>query len=168
MIDQETRNLLWLCFVGFFIFTSCDDQFLGMAIPDLPLSQLQSAPEQVEIGSQSFTLDATVWRDLMPGDRPMSSRLLNVSINVIESNEQTVTALIGLGCIWVVQGDSVWASRFSNEDQPPVPAHMIHGIARGGPEWKCETLVDVIVGLDDQTGEIKLLRSVGHPIECPQ
>lgn len=168
MRNSRTRTVTLLCLVILAVSTGCDSPSLESGILDLTLTQLQAAPERVEMGDQSLILGASAWRDFMPILPQPDSPLLAVLVEVIEKNRETISPSIALNYLWVVQEDEIWSYVFSEEDKTEAPGYMIRSFASGGPKWDCGSPVDIIVGLSDQTGDLTLLKAARDQIECPQ
>jgi hypothetical protein len=132
----------------------------------MDLSELLSAPEEIEVEDYRLRMDAHPWRNFEPG-LPPQERTLSVMVTVIEMNEQSINALEVL-YVWVVQGEEIWSSLFSIEERPPTPDYEIEKVARDGPKWDCDSMVDVIVGIRVPEGDLNLIRSPDCQIECPE
>lgn len=113
------------------------------------ISELNSKSyETLVIGSNSFVLDALIWRDFMPispsNGKPM------ISINWLREIDSTdIPTNIDLVKQYVIYGDSIWISEYENESQPIQPKYKIEKISREGPKWGPKIHVDVISKVHD-------------------
>ena len=126
------------------------------APPDI--KSLKSAPEKIRIGRNQFALECYLWRDFAPGGPAGGTRLI-ASVTVKEVNGKPIPAGLRATYLWALNGNKVWATRFSEEPRPPAPPAHIEKVAREGPGWEPGTAVDVIVRMADAKGKTYLLRA---------
>jgi hypothetical protein len=109
-----------------------------------------SAPEEVEIYGRRFILETTLNRDFMPGCPPNGYPLIAIIlVTAIDSLEFPST--IDADRLWIIKGEDVWETEFSNETIPPEPhhRHQLEKVARNGPKWDPGIQVDVVVRIID-------------------
>ena len=109
----------------------------------------EKAVETLVIGSNSFKLDAYLWRDFMPispaNGKPM------ISINwLISTNLVKIPKNISMVKQYVFYGDEIWEAEYENEaPAPSLPDYKLERISRNGPKWGPEIYVDVISQIYD-------------------
>jgi hypothetical protein len=135
--------------------------------PSLPLEDLLAAPLEIAITGRQFTLESFVYRDFMPGDNAGGSALIAV-VNLTAADLQPFPADIDGTRIWVVNGERVWETDFSDESRPRDQArlHQLQKVARDGPKWNVGTQVEVIVRVKTRTGSSHLLRAAKQTIQA--
>ncbi|KAL0035627.1 hypothetical protein WJX79_004065 [Trebouxia sp. C0005] len=128
--------------------------------PAISLQSVFEAPEVVDRVSDSYTLDAFVWRDAQPlvvtGSQPVSSSQTRLSdaaspimatlyLNDEACNRQTAP-VITCDAAWVVQTQGsqpeVWMSAFTAGS----------ATIRGGPGWQLGSNVEVVLEASDAEG----------------
>lgn len=126
--------------------------------PELILQLNAKATETLSVGSNSFILEAYLWRDFMPGfvseEEAQNGRPM-ISINwLVDINSVAIPYNITLVKQYVIYGDLVWESGYQNEEGPEQPPHKIEKISRKGPQWETGIQVDVIAEVrDSKTGK---------------
>ena len=112
------------------------------------ISQINDeAVDTLTIGSNSFVLDAYLWRDFMPGN----SRNGMVSINwLISTNSVKIPDNINMVKQYVLYNDLIWIANYEDEaPDPSLPEYKMERISRNGPAWETEIYVDVISQIRD-------------------
>jgi hypothetical protein len=114
---------------------------------------LENASETLTIGSNSFALEAFLWRDFMPIlelEDAINGRGM-ISINwLIEQNSKDIPANITMVKQYVIYDGQVWEAEYENESPAPsLPAYKLERISRNGPKWGPNIFVDVIVEVSD-------------------
>jgi len=132
-------------------------------IPDLSLADLAAAPARLEHAGQSYRLETYLWRDFMPMSPP-GGKGLTATVRLVEVDSQPIAEGTSLDFLWVIHGEEVWATPFSDEARPSGPADRQEAVARDGPLWEPNSEVDVVVGWRDPAGELHLLRAAGQKI----
>jgi len=115
---------------------------------ELILQLKTKAVDNLIIESNSFVLDAYLWRDFQrvspPNGKPM------ISINwLIDINSVRVPDNINLVKQYVIYQDSIWISDYENEMAPNQLEYKIEKISRNGPKWGPKIYVDVISQIYD-------------------
>ena len=124
----------------------CGEGIYPIVVPEIPSADLASAPDTIEVAGSQVTLWASLWRDFQPISPPDGKPLISL-VRLIETDSLRIDGAISPMYIWVVNGDHVWASRFTDEARPPQPEYQIEKVARNGPKWGPGISVDVIVGI---------------------
>ena len=143
------------------LFTGCPNS--NHTAPSKTNEELLSAPEEVNINDQNYTLSADLWRDFMP---PSEGSDLMAVVTVSEKNSIEIPPGLNATYLWVINGDEVWSTFFSNESRPPIPTYQLEKIARGGPKWDTGSNVDVVVYLTDGSGGEYLLKVSNQVIQA--
>jgi hypothetical protein len=133
-------------------------------IPAVTDDELRTASERILAGDQEYELEAYLWRDFMPTSPPDGKPLI-ARVGVVERNGKPIAPDLKLECLWVINGSEIWATEFSDETLPPSEQNELDGIARNGPKWGPQILVDVVVGLRRGKGSLELLRATDQWIE---
>lgn len=139
--------------------TGCDGEkgITSSLMSNVPIEDLQRAPQEIEIGDQEYVLETFLWRDFMPVSPPDGKGLIAL-IKVIEKNEAPIAPDLKLKYLWVINDRDVWFTAFTDET-PPSPDDELHRMARDGPTWAPEVQVDVVVGMTMGNGPLKFLRA---------
>ena len=124
-------------------------------IDEEQISQIrEAAVDTLIIGSNSFVLDAYLWRDFMPispeNGKPM------ISINwLVSTNLVAIPNNISMVKQYVFYEDSIWVANYENEaPTPSLPEYKLERISRNGPKWGPKIYVDVISQIyDSQTNK---------------
>jgi len=129
--------------------------------PSLPLDDLLTAPQVVEINGRQFKLETFVWRDFMPIIEPDGSRL-NAIVYLTAVDGQPFPDEIGSDRIWLINGEKFWETTFSGEERPRDAEHLyqIVKVANGGPRWDVGTEVEVVVRVTALAAPPCLLRAL--------
>jgi len=125
--------------------------------PSVSAESLQNAPEEIVLEDQEYVLETYLWRDFMPVSPPGGKPLIAL-IRVIEKNGDPIAADLQLKYLWIVYGQDIWFTTFTDET-PPSPDNELHRIARDGPLWGPGVEVDVVVALKRGDRPMRLLRA---------
>ena len=149
------RNSLFPAMVIMVALAGCtmDDDLQGNGngvLTEKPISQIKrEAAETLTIGSNSFVLDAYLWRDFMPispeNGKPM------ISINWLICTELVkIPDNLSMVRQYVIYKDDIWIADYENEEPAPsLPEYKIERISRNGPTWGPDIYVDVISQIHD-------------------
>lgn len=135
--------------------------------PTVPPPPLASVPDTVRVAANRLVLDAYVWRNFMPAVGRDYPRRLNAIAQARDVDSVAASPGTSLDHIWILLGSDWWSAEFTSEDRPPTPAYELERVARCGPEWPPDSLVDVIVRLRLSPDSTALLRRTGVTIEAP-
>ena len=117
-------------------------------IDDGLLQIITEAVDTLVIGSNSFVLDAYLWRDFMPGN---TSNGMN-SINwLIRTDSVKMPDNINMIKQYVIYEDSIWVASYENvAPTPSLPEYKIERVSINGPKWGgLKIFVDVISQIYD-------------------
>jgi hypothetical protein len=125
----------------------------------VPLDELLSAPEQIEIDGRKYVLETYLWRDFMPISPPGGTPLIAL-IRITATDSLALPPSIDATLLWVIKDQQeVWETRFSEQERPPYPKYQLEKVARNGPKWGPGIQVDVVVKVVDGENDIYLLRA---------
>ena len=100
------------------------------------------------LDSRTYVLDAYLWRDFQPIS-PNNGKAL-ISINwLVCTDSVKIPANIHLVKQFVIYGDVVWVSDYSNETLDAESEYKIKKVSREGPKWGPHVSVDVISQIHD-------------------
>ncbi len=101
-----------------------------------------------------------MWRDFQPIS-PSDGKPLIAIFWVYSADSTALPAGLMADAAWVVSGESVWDTYFTDEEPPPSEQqpYQLHEIAREGPKWGPGIEVDAVVRLRDGNGEVYLVRA---------
>ena len=97
---------------------------------------------------------------------PSEGSDLMVVVTISEKNLIEIPLGIDAIYLWVINGDEVWRTAFSDESRPPTPAHQLEKIARDGPKWDTGIAVDVVIKIIDGAGGEYLLKASNQVIQA--
>lgn len=127
-----------------FLILSCGQEKMDNEL----ISQLKrEAVEILTINSNSFLLDAYLWRDFMPGNNQNGM----ISINwLISTDSVKIPDNISMVKQYVIYKDEIWVADYENEAPAPnLPKYKLERISRNGPKWETEIYVDIISQIYD-------------------
>ena len=113
------------------------------------IQQLKTkAVDTLKIESNSFVLDAYLWRDFQPVSPPNGKPMISIN-RLIDVNSVKIPDNISVVKQYVIYGDSIWISDYENEIRPSQPEYKIEKISRNGPEWGPQIYADVVSQIYD-------------------
>lgn len=112
-------------------------------------------PNVVSVSGHSYRAEVDPWRDLMPGD---VSGLL-ASAFLIEVDSMDADANLTPTYIWIVKGNQVWGAYLREINRPSNRPYLISAMARNGPYWPPQALVQTVIEFGDADGQRYLLRA---------
>jgi hypothetical protein len=126
----------------------------------IPIDELLSASEQIEIDGRKYVLETYLWRDFMPISPPDSKPLIAL-IWITATDSLEFPASVDGNQLWIVNGQEIWETKFSDEELPEEPhrKHQLAKIARNGPKWGPGIQVNVVVQVIDGENNTYLLRA---------
>lgn len=115
--------------------------------PEAPKTEfievLKNSPEAAMIGNNTLTLDASLWRDFMPGTGASENGSpLYCVVELKNSQDLDLHGDIILKRVYVINGDELWKNDLIEQDHGL--AHIVAGYANGGPIWGPDIQVDVV------------------------
>lgn len=110
------------------------------------LSELNAAPERVNIDGKIYVIEPYVWRDLMPVINPKDKKGLLLSIKVISKDGTPVNEKIKAFTAWVINKTDIWETPVAQTELKEQT--FIEFYAGNGPNWKPETRVNVVIEIE--------------------
>lgn len=107
------------------------------------------AVDTLVIGSNSFVLEAYLWRDFMPVS-PKNGKPM-IAINwLISTDSVDIPDNIKMVKQYVFYDELIWEANYENEaPAPSLPKYKMEHISRNGPKWGPKIYVDVISQIYD-------------------
>lgn len=113
---------------------------------------------RVVIDGIELELQATLWRDFMPGQNPGGNGLMSIN-RLISTDSTAIPGHIVLSAQYVMSESSVWEAVYS-EEIFDTPDFVIERIARNGPDWETGIPVTIVAEVkslkDDTTYYVRL------------
>jgi hypothetical protein len=117
---------------------------------------LRAALLTVQAAGNSWTLEAEAWRSFQPiRGEPGDPAIVVLRLK----GQQSVPPQLSATGVWLVRGSEVWAGEAREEQPRGAGATQIEFVARNGPQWPTGDSVDVVLGIEDGTGGVQLLRA---------
>lgn len=134
--------------------------------------QIDSIPAAVSIDGVEVTLQASIWKDLMPKvtspgtvvRRPGYQMRITLKAGAgrMSPDSTKTRVVVRPDRIWVVRGKDIWEGNFAQASRDGVEDYVI----RSGPPWPHGTAVDVIVRFLDDKGTAHLVKTLSVPVEA--
>jgi hypothetical protein len=150
MMNINSMKVILIILPIILLVAACEDPSGSNCSPLWPFYEppdIESVPDTIEIEGTHLYLSSEVWRNFMPPNCSECSRLA-AYIRIIDCDSVSVPGSVDPQCVWVLNGDKIWGSRFSDEVLPPNYPYVVLRIARCGPKWDTDILVDVIVEIN--------------------
>ena len=127
----------------------------------LPVAELQSAPTELTVGTETVVLDPYLWRDFMPV-APVDGQPLVAVIRLRTAAGSAYGGDAEIDRVWVVNGSAVWTAQDIEVRHGAAGEYEV--VARDGPKWGPGINVDVVARM--QVGGVRyLLRKAAVPIQ---
>lgn len=153
MMNINSTKVILIILPVIFLVAACEDPIDSICPPlwwfsDVPENpDIESVPDTIEIEGTHLYLSCELWRNFMPPSCSECSRLA-AYIRIIDCDSVSVPGSVDPQYIWVLMGEERWGSIFSDEVLPPNYPYVVLRIARCGPKWETDILVDVIVKIN--------------------
>ena len=95
-------------------------------------SELNSSPEIITIGNNTFVLTTYLWRNFMPFAEEDGSSLTCIN-SLTEKDSLSIASTIELKKQYVIKGNEIWTAGYSEIRTPH--DYIIEGVVREGPKW---------------------------------
>ena len=115
---------------------------------ELILQLKAKAVDTLIIESNSFVLNAYLWRDFQPESPPNGKPMISINW-LIDVNSAKIPDNISMLKQYVIYQDSIWISDYESEIRPSQPEYKIEKMSRNGPEWGPKVYVDVVSQIYD-------------------
>jgi hypothetical protein len=124
-----------------------------------PLDELLAAPQSVVVGGKKLELSTLMWRDFQPSSPPDGKPLIAVFfVSVVDSSAYPSDTV--MASAWVILGRDVWAAALTDEEAGDLKApYRDVRVARGGPKFGPDVVVEAVVLLAGPGGREQLLRA---------
>jgi hypothetical protein len=150
MMDNHIMKVALIILPVMFLVAACDDPKESICSPlwwlydNMENPDIESVPDTIEIEGTHLYLSCDLWRNFMPPSCSLCTKL-TAYIRIIDCDSISVPGSVDPRFIWVLNGKETWESRFSDEILPTNYPYVVLRIARCGPRWETDILVDVIV-----------------------
>ena len=161
---MRTTRSLWIAILTICVLPlipACSDDMSApetSEVPTMTLAQLAGAPQALALSDREYRLDTYLWRDFMP-IAPPEGDPLRATVTLVVVDGLPVPPDTKLLYLWVVNGDSVWATKLTSR------VGGSGGFAGDGPMWDPNISVDAIVGVRID-GELRLVRAADQLIHA--
>ncbi len=123
-------------------------------------NQLRSAPDRISVASQTYALEAYLWRDLMPGPQ---GKLKPLHAVIRASPQQLPVGAqarpLRIDRVWLIQGEAIWEAGAGLAGEGPIRT------IDDGPLWDVGGRVDVVaLVLNTAWGGVYLLSAPNEVI----
>ena len=115
--------------------------------------ETRSALEQIYVDGHAYTLQADLYRDLMPGPAPTPKRGVGGTIFLTPDRESDPPAGMRADKAWLVNGSEVWETVPQPLQTLAVDRqHHLSLSVRDGPTWDAGAKVDVVLQFSTSSG----------------
>ncbi|MFA5668231.1 MAG: hypothetical protein WC967_03240 [Balneolaceae bacterium] len=138
----------------------------GKLIQDQKLvSQINASPNTITINEVEYTLESSVWIDLMPSIDPFSDGLYAFSA-LVRVDGNTKQSDIEIVQYYIVNGKEIWVPDDTEVRQNQSSPNRLEIISREGPAWDRDSKLNIGLKIKIQkTGKLFWLLSPNVPIE---
>jgi hypothetical protein len=125
-------------------------------------NRLRAVPLTVSIGGVPLRISASLWRDFMPSAEVDGGRL--IAVVKVRADSPSAPPPIRATRLAVVHDLKVWTSPVVNQDgqMPSSPPFQV--VARRGPKWGPDVVVDVVLEIQDHDQRRHLVRAADQLI----
>ena len=127
---------------------------VGSPVPSASLPpEARGALDQIYVDGHAYTLQADLYRDLMPGPAPTPKRGVGGTIFLTPDRESDPPVGMRADKAWLVNGSEVWETvpqplqTFAVDRQ-----HHLSLSVRDGPTWDAGAKVDVVLQFSTSSG----------------
>lgn len=106
------------------------------------LEMLRSSPDSVFVGTNSFGVEAFLWRDFMPVTEQNGDPLRSL-VKLQVGDNQILPENVIMMSQYVINGDNYWTADF--DDVRNNSQTEIEGLSSDGPKWGPDIQVDVVL-----------------------
>jgi hypothetical protein len=133
----------------------------GPSPPRVSIDELESSPLTVLVDSRQYVIGwAWLVRDFQPMGAPPDGWPMMATVVIAAVDSLPFPPDLDAPYLWVIKGDSLWATGFSDNTSTPHHDNEIAKRACGGPKWEPGGYADVVVGL--VTASAETLRLMVH------
>jgi len=122
------------------------------------LDGLKAVPSDVSMAGATVRISTYLWRDFMPGCPP-GGRPLIAAVTATADPPSPVLPSIQAVRLVLVHGSTLWVTRVVEEHDWARNDSQFEVIAREGPKWGPEVLVDAVLEIRGGDGHSYLVRA---------
>ncbi|MBK7994691.1 MAG: hypothetical protein IPK14_15305 [Blastocatellia bacterium] len=127
---------------------------------NVSLETLLAAPKNIEINGNTYSLQAYLWRNLMPGEDTKDG--LQALVQLVAEGQESFPSEVNAIYLWVIKEQEVWQTEFLTEERTAPEKNQLEKLAVGGPNWTGE--VTVVVEIYTTNNDKYLLQSPNQKI----
>ncbi|MBN8722376.1 MAG: hypothetical protein J0M03_05555 [Acidobacteria bacterium] len=127
---------------------------------NVSLETLLAAPTNIEINGNTYSLQAYLWRNLMPGEDTKDG--LQALVQLVAEGQESFPSEVNAIYLWVIKEQEVWQTEFLTEERTAPEKNQLEKLAVGGPNWTGE--VTVVVEIYTTNNDKYLLQSPNQKI----
>ncbi|MBL8195707.1 MAG: hypothetical protein JNM06_18090 [Blastocatellia bacterium] len=127
---------------------------------NVSLETLLAAPKNIEINGNTYSLQAYLWRNLMPGEDTKDG--LQALVELVAEGQECFPSEVNAIYLWVIKEQEVWQTEFLTEERTAPEKNQLEKLAVGGPNWTGE--VTVVVEIYTTNNDKYLLQSPNQKI----
>jgi len=127
---------------------------------NVSLETLLAAPKNIEINGNTYSLQAYLWRNLMPGEDTKDG--LQALVKLVAEGQESFPSEVNAIYLWVIKEQEVWQTEFLTEERTAPEKNQLEKLAVGGPNWTGE--VTVVVEIYTTNNDKYLLQSPNQKI----
>lgn len=124
------------------------------------LETLLAAPKSIEIDGNTYSLQAYLWQNLMPGEDTKDG--LQALIQLVAEGQESFPSGVNASCLWIIKEQEVWQAEFLTEERSAPEKNQLEKLAIGGPNWTGE--VNVVVEIYTTNNDKYLVQSSNQKI----
>jgi hypothetical protein len=123
----------------------------------ITVERLRAVRTALEMDGATLRLSSSLWRDFMHADG--DGQALTGVIKVEAADGGPLPEGLSIASVWLTTGDEIWKPDDLEPRGSAGGTSELEVIARGGPEWRPNTLVDVVARIEDGDGVRRNLRA---------
>lgn len=124
------------------------------------LETLLAAPKSIEIDGNTYSLQAYLWQNLMPGEDTKDG--LQALIQLVAEGQESFPSGVNASCLWIIKEQEVWQTEFLTEERSAPEKNQLEKLAIGAPNWTGE--VNVVVEIYTTNNDKYLVQSSNQKI----
>lgn len=124
------------------IFAGCSSSKQG-DIVQIDIDKLRGAPSEIKLDGVTYSLEAYIWRDLMPDIDTVNNKGLMASVKLKSADGSPIHSNVKITKLWILNKEIVWKAkplRFTH-----LAADVLEVYASEGPWWEPGVKVNVAV-----------------------
>jgi hypothetical protein len=123
--------------------------------------RLRAVRTSLEVDGIELRLSSSLWRSAKPGrgNGGADGQPLIGVIDVETVDGAPLPTGLSIAGVWLANGDEVWKPSELEPRAHPDDPSVLEVVARGGPPWAPNEVVDVVARLEDAEGARRNLRA---------